>query len=251
MALSQMQTPGKQECIAPAAARPDASLPSPGLPSPVHAAPSAVLPPLNLTQPASAAAASSLTADCQGVTPPLLSCSPTQTRAAPDSCAAAAGLGAPAGSDRFAEQIHAPGGRQNASASSGAMSRGVRDFSDDFMVEDAACECRRAPGSWRQCRRRSPWSSPLAAAQVAPPPLALTACRAPNICPACLVAAGRRRTPGGFPAGAPPPTAERESDPHRLAQRQKQVGGRQSGRPSSLRLGFAVACRRELSLCSC
>lgn len=49
-------------------------------------------------------------------------------------------------------------------------------------------------------------------------------CRMPSASPRTSVAAGRRRAPGGLPPGAPPPTMERESDQHRLAQRQKQVG---------------------------
>ena len=107
------------------------------------------------------------------------------------------------------------------------MSGGARDFSEDFMVEEAARECcsgvsERPPAlqrpppplpclgrRLRRLARRRPSALPCIQALLPPQPHA---------------AEGRRRAPGGLPPGAPPPTAERETDPHRLAQRQKQVG---------------------------
>lgn len=120
------------------------------------------------------------------------------------------------------------------------MSRGVRDFSDDFVVDDAARECCWERGAGRLLRRRSSGPAPLPAAQVVPhlpsAPLPWTAAHR-QLAAAPYPAASRRRAPGGLPPGAPPPTAEREEDPHRLAQRQKQVGVRRSQ-------GGATLCRR-------
>lgn len=48
------------------------------------------------------------------------------------------------------------------------MSRGVRDFSDDFVVDDAARECCWERGAGRLLRRRSSGPAPLPAAQVVP-----------------------------------------------------------------------------------